>query len=154
MLFGRRLRLRLFARFALTRLTVLRRLHQGAVTVTCRDVDYVAARLFAIRLGCVLRRGLITTTALIIQVILSVLVAVILLVVVPLLTVLVLLLLLGLPLRLFALGFREHTQVVFGVLLKVFRRDPVVRQLRVAGQLIILINDLLRRSAHLALRAG
>jgi hypothetical protein len=43
---------------------------------------------------------------------------------------------------------------VFGMLLEVFRRDPVARQLRIARKLVVFLDDLLGRAAHLALGAG
>ena len=73
-----------------------------------------------------------------------------LLVVPPLLR---LLLLLSLALGLFALCFGKHPQVVLSVLLKIFRSHPVIRQLCIARQLIVLVDNLLRCAAHLALGA-
>ena len=40
------------------------------------------------------------------------------------------------------------------MLLEILRRHPVVGQLRVAGKLIILVDNLLRRTTHLAFRPG
>lgn len=54
----------------------------------------------------------------------------------------------------FALRLIQKTQIMLSVLLKILSRDPVVAQLRIASQLVVFINDLLRRPAHLALRAG
>lgn len=50
-----------------------------------------------------------------------------------------------------ALRLAQQTQVMFGVLLKVFGRHPVIGQGSVARQLVVFINDLLRRAAYLAL---
>ena len=43
---------------------------------------------------------------------------------------------------------------MLSVLLEIFGCDTVIRQLRVAGELVILVDNLLWRSAHLAFRAG
>ena len=40
------------------------------------------------------------------------------------------------------------------MLLEIFCGDTIAGQLRGAGQLIVFINDLLRRAAHLAFGAG
>ena len=45
----------------------------------------------------------------------------------------------------------QHPRVVFGVLQEVFGRHPVVRELRIARQHLVLLDDLLRRATHLAL---
>ena len=63
---------------------------------------------------------------------------------------LLLLLVLLLAFLLLALCLGQHAQIMLGMLLKVFSGNPVVRQLRVAGQLIILVYNLLRRAAHFA----
>jgi hypothetical protein len=55
---------------------------------------------------------------------------------------------------LFTLGFGKHPKVVLGMLLKVFRRDPVIRQLRIARQLVVFVDDLLRRAADFSLGTG
>jgi hypothetical protein len=52
---------------------------------------------------------------------------------------------------LLALSFAQHTQIVFGVLHKVFGSDTVIAQMGVTRQLVIFINDLLRRATHFAL---
>lgn len=52
-----------------------------------------------------------------------------------------------------ALGFRQHAQVVFGVLLEILGGYAIIAKLCVAGQLIILFNDLLRCATHFALGA-
>ena len=54
----------------------------------------------------------------------------------------------------FALCLGQHPQIMFGVLRVVFRVHTVVRQLRIAVQLVVFFNDLLRRAAHLAFGAG
>lgn len=51
-----------------------------------------------------------------------------------------------------ALRLAQHTGVMFRVLLEVFRRNPVIAQLGIPRKLRILINDLLRRTAHFTLR--
>lgn len=70
---------------------------------------------------------------------------------------LIALLLLALPRLLlggkFALRFGQQAGVMLGVLVEVLGRNPVVRQLRVAGQENILFNDLLWGAAHLAVGA-
>ena len=48
----------------------------------------------------------------------------------------------------------QKAGVMLGMLLEVLERHAVVRKLRVAGKLIILLDDLLRRTAHLAFGAG
>ena len=53
----------------------------------------------------------------------------------------------------FAVRFGQHPGVMFGVLRKIFGRNPVIRQLTVTGQLLIFFDDLLRRAAHFALGA-
>ena len=54
----------------------------------------------------------------------------------------------------FALRFAQHPQIVLGMLLKVLGGHAVTGQLGVARQLVVLVDDLLRRAAHLALGAG
>ena len=54
----------------------------------------------------------------------------------------------------FALCFVQKTQVMFRMLLEVLSCDPVIAELRIACQLVVFINDLLRSPAHLALWAG
>jgi hypothetical protein len=53
----------------------------------------------------------------------------------------------------FALGFGQKAQVMFRMLLEIFHRDAVIAQLGITCQLIVFINDLLRRAAYLALGA-
>ena len=48
----------------------------------------------------------------------------------------------------------EHPGIVLGVLLEVLDGDAVAGELRVAGELIVLLDHLGRGSAHLALGAG
>ena len=139
-----RLRFRLLAWLALARLTVFRRFHEWAVRIVRGHVDHIVPLLLRLSL-CLRGRLVVLTTAIVRRI------SVILLIVALLLALLVLLLL-RLPLSLFALRFGQHPQIMFRVLLEVLRRHTVIRQLRVAGQLIILINDLLWRTAHLALR--
>jgi hypothetical protein len=61
-----------------------------------------------------------------------------------------------LPLLLFTalvnltLGFGQKAQVMFGVLLEVFHRNAIIAQLRVTGELIVFVDDLLRSTAHFA----
>ena len=52
-----------------------------------------------------------------------------------------------------ALCLVQHPQVMLGVLLEVLRRNPVIAQLGIACQLVVLVNDLLRGSAHFAFGA-
>ena len=63
-------------------------------------------------------------------------------------------LLLFAPHLLFTLRFTQQAQIMFRVLLKVLCRNPVVAELRVASQLIVFLNHLLRGAAHLALGAA
>ena len=55
---------------------------------------------------------------------------------------------------LFGCGRNQDPLVVFGVLQKVFRRNPVAGCLSIAGQHQILVYDLLRGSADLAFGTG
>ncbi len=55
---------------------------------------------------------------------------------------------------LFAHRFGQKPGVMLGMLQEILCRHPVIRQLGVAGQKLILLDDLLRRTAHLALGAG
>ena len=57
-------------------------------------------------------------------------------------------------LLLFALRLSQHPEVMFGVLLKVLGCHAIVAKGGVAGQLIVLVYDLLRCTAHLALGTG
>jgi hypothetical protein len=50
---------------------------------------------------------------------------------------------------LLALRLGQHAQVMFRMLLEILRRHAVIGQLRVAGQLVVLVDDLLRRAATL-----
>jgi 16S rRNA (adenine1518-N6/adenine1519-N6)-dimethyltransferase len=50
----------------------------------------------------------------------------------------------------FAHRLAQHAGIVFGVLREVFGRHAVVRQLGIARQSLVFLDDLLRRSAHLA----
>lgn len=65
-----------------------------------------------------------------------------------------------LPLLLFALlvllalRFAEHALVMLGMLLEVFRSNPVISKLRITGELVVFVDDLLGRPAHLAVGAG
>ena len=52
-----------------------------------------------------------------------------------------------------ARGFGQQAGIVFGMLGKVFSIDPVIRQLRIAVQLRVFFDDLLRCAAHFAIRA-
>ena len=54
----------------------------------------------------------------------------------------------------FALRFAEHPKVMFGVLLKVLGGNTVVAQMGITRQLIVFLDDLLRRATHFALGAG
>jgi len=47
--------------------------------------------------------------------------------------------------------FAQHAGIVLGMLHEVLVRHAVIRQLRVAGEVLVLFDDLLRRTAHLAL---
>jgi hypothetical protein len=53
-----------------------------------------------------------------------------------------------------ALGVEQDALVMLGVLEEVLRHHPVARGLGIARQRQILVDDLLRRAAHLALGAG
>lgn len=59
---------------------------------------------------------------------------------------------LGLGIHL-ARGFGQHAGVMLRVLQEILGRDPVVRQLGIAGKYLIFLNYLLRRAAHFAIRA-
>ena len=48
-------------------------------------------------------------------------------------------------------SFTQHTHIMLSMLLEGFRCNAVIRQLCVASKLIVLVDDLLRRTAHLAL---
>ena len=52
----------------------------------------------------------------------------------------------------FALRLSQHPQIMLCVLLKALSRHAVMAQLRVTGQLVVFIDDLLGRTANLALR--
>jgi hypothetical protein len=52
-----------------------------------------------------------------------------------------------------AVGFGQHAGVMFGVLAEIFRRNPVIRPLRIACQHLIFFDNLLRRATHLAFGA-
>ena len=58
------------------------------------------------------------------------------------------------PLVDLALRLGEHTHVMLGVLLEVLGRHAVVSEPGVTRQLVIFVDDLLRRTAHLALGAS
>jgi len=49
-----------------------------------------------------------------------------------------------------ALRFAQQPCVMFRMLLKIFDRNPVIAQMRIARQLIIFVDNLLGRTAHLA----
>ena len=53
----------------------------------------------------------------------------------------------------FAHRLGQNTGIMFGVLGKVFGIDPVIGQLRIAVQLGVFFDDLLRRAAHFAIGA-
>ena len=52
------------------------------------------------------------------------------------------------------LGFAEQSSVVLGMLQMVFRPDTIASKLRISRQCVVLVDDLLGRSAHLAVRPG
>jgi len=52
---------------------------------------------------------------------------------------------------LFPLSSCQQTGIVLGVLLEVFQRNTVTRQLRIARKLVVFFDDLLRGATHLAL---
>lgn len=54
---------------------------------------------------------------------------------------------------LFALRLGQQPHIMLRMLLKVLSRNAVVAQLSIARQLVVFINDLLRRTAHLTLWA-
>ncbi len=54
---------------------------------------------------------------------------------------------------LFLLGAAQHPQVMLRVLLEIFGSDAIIAQLRIPRQLVILVDDLLGRAAHLAFGA-
>ncbi|MFT6450863.1 MAG: hypothetical protein ACJA06_000343 [Halocynthiibacter sp.] len=135
-----------------------------------------SARVIAPRLLIALTRALLIALiiallagvlmAVLAAVILGVLAAVVLIVVlvpvaalaaIPLISIVILLRLLGLlafALRvLFALSFAQHPGVMLCVLLEILERHPIIRELRIARKLVIFLDDLLRRTAHFALRA-
>ena len=51
----------------------------------------------------------------------------------------------------FALRLAQHAGVMFGVLQEILSRDAIIRQLGIARQHLIFLDDLLRRATHLAL---
>jgi hypothetical protein len=51
----------------------------------------------------------------------------------------------------FALCSVQHSGVMLGMLMKVFSRHAVITQLRIACQLVVFIDYLLRRAAHFSL---
>ena len=53
---------------------------------------------------------------------------------------------------LFLLRFVQKPHVVLGMLLEILCRNPVAGQLRIARQLIVLVDHLLRCATHFALR--
>ena len=80
---------------------------------------------------------------------------VLILVLIALLLLLALRLLLGLMCYatglLFFHGFAKHAGIMLCVLRKVFCVYAIIGQLRIAVQLIVFLNDLLRRTAHFSL---
>ena len=50
------------------------------------------------------------------------------------------------------LGRAQHAQIMLGMLLEVLGGHPVTAQLRIPRELIVLVDDLLRRTADLAFR--
>lgn len=54
----------------------------------------------------------------------------------------------------FAHRFAQHPQIMFGVLLEIFGGHAIIAQLRVARQLVVFVDDLLRCAAHFAFGAG
>jgi hypothetical protein len=109
----------------------------------------IAADDIGLRLGCrILRHGLLALVALTpTRPLGAVAVAI-------LLTITVEALLLLAPRVLFLLRLAQQAQVMFCMLLEILGRNPVTRQLRIARQLVVFLNDLLRCAAHLALWAG
>jgi hypothetical protein len=55
--------------------------------------------------------------------------------------------------RLLAHGLGQHPRIMLRVLGKIFCGNAVMRQLRVAVQLIVFVDDLLRGAAHLTVWA-
>ena len=55
---------------------------------------------------------------------------------------------------LLALRFGQHAQVMLGMLLEILGGDAVIAELRIAGELVVFLDDLLRCAADLALGAG
>ena len=92
----------------------------------------------------VLRRGLL----------LPILVATILTFAVPFgLTLAVLAFLLFATLVHFLLRRAQQAQVMLRMLLEIFGCNAVIAQLRITGELVVLVNNLLRRTTHLAFGA-
>jgi hypothetical protein len=54
----------------------------------------------------------------------------------------------------FALRLAQQSGVVFGVLLEVFSCHTVITQLGIARQLVVFLDNLLRRAAYFAFRSG
>ena len=107
--------------------------------------------------GVILRLGLRIAAALLLLIAVPVAIAAIVLaatlVAAALLVVLLLLLLLLLTLRVhLALRFGQHAGVMLRVLLEVFQCDAVIAKLRITGQLVVFVDDLLRGASHLAFR--
>ena len=55
--------------------------------------------------------------------------------------------------RQFAVRFGQHAGVMLGMLREILGSNPVIRQLRIARQLLIFLDDLLRCAAHFAFGA-
>ena len=55
---------------------------------------------------------------------------------------------------LLAHGLGQKPQIMLGVLLEILGRNPIIAQLRITRELIVLVDDLLRGAAHLALGPG
>ena len=130
-------------RAALALWTVLWSLNQAIIGFLSAGIHYIASWLLLsvpfwrfnnVRLLFIPRRRIISLLVLLLI----------------LLLILLVLLELGLTFLLFLLRFRQHSQIMLCVLLKVFSRNPVVRQLRIARKLIVFIDNLLRRAANLA----
>ena len=141
---------------ALAGRAVLRRLNQAAVFGS--NVNHIGrARILRLWLWCRLAVAA-TLRALVIAILRTVAFFVIatlgILLVVVSLAVLLLLLLLRLAFSLFALRLGKHSQVVFGVLLKVFCRHPVISQLGVARSWLYLSIICCGVPAHFPFRPG
>ncbi len=111
----------------------------------CRSVALVAVALMVLVTVALITVASVLVAAIIVTVVAAPLAA---------LPVALLLLLLFASRFLLAQGLVQQPGIVLGMLLKVFEGDAIIRELRIARELIVLLDDLLRRSADFALGSG